>query len=153
MGDYLPSVKGPAWAGLAWVAALLGGWDVPMQTLALLNGVDILTGVAKAVYLGRAASDRCAIGVVKKFTMWLFVMTAVALDSLVLHVAQQDPHLRLLVILGWVVTESISIAENGRAMGLDLPPGFYSVLEGLRPKGRQDPPGPGPGPTGGGQAP
>lgn len=132
MNDYVPAIKAPLIGLVAAGLNLLGGWDVPLQTLAILNVADVISGVAKSILMGTIQSDLCARGILKKIVMWLFVVVAVALDALVTNYLGQDSHLRSVVVVGWCITETISVMENGRAMGLDVPPVITDALERLR---------------------
>lgn len=106
----------------------LGGWDIALQTLIIVIGLDYLTGVCKAIYNKKLNSTISFKGIVKKIGYLIIVAVAVELDN----ITGNTGAIRTLVIYFFVANEGISILENWGSMGLPLPQKVFDVLEQLK---------------------
>jgi toxin secretion/phage lysis holin len=107
---------------------LLGGWDIALQTLIIVMGLDYLTGVCKGIFNKKINSTIGVKGIIKKVGYLIVVAVAVELD----RIAGNTGAIRTLVIYFFVANEGISILENWGAMGLPLPKKIFDVLEQLK---------------------
>lgn len=126
--DYMPALKAPVVAVIGALLVLLGGWDVPMQALAVLQVLDLASGIAKGFATGQLSSQRCGRGVARKLLMWMLVALAVQVDRLL----GEGHEVRNVALVFWCVTEGVSILENAAAAGLPVPPILRQALERLR---------------------
>lgn len=106
----------------------LGGWDIALQTLLIVIGLDYLTGVCKAIYNKKLNSTISFKGIVKKIGYLIIVAVSVELDM----ITGNTGAIRTLVIYFFVANEGISILENWGSMGLPLPQKIFDVLEQLK---------------------
>ena len=106
----------------------LGGWDIALQTLLIVIGLDYLTGLCKAMYNKEINSTIGLKGIIKKVGYLIIVAVAVELD----RIAGNTGAIRTLVIYFFVANEGISIVENWGGMGLPLPQKIIDVLEQLK---------------------
>jgi len=132
MHDWIPTVKAPLASGIGALVggalSLLGGWDMPLRALLLLNLADLVSGLAKGYVTRKLSSESCGRGVVKKLLMWLTVAVAVQVDAMI----GQGNLAREGVLWFWAVVELISILENVAAAGLPIPPVLTQALAKLR---------------------
>lgn len=133
MKDYTPSLNVPALAvaGLGFVAALIGGFDVPAQALLVLQILDLAMGMLAAAYTGKLDSGECRKGAVRKLVQWAVVMAAVQADNLVGqgHLARTGA---LMVLCS---AEGLSVLELASVAGVKLPPQLQSMFAKLRESG------------------
>ncbi|HWP51668.1 MAG TPA: phage holin family protein [Clostridia bacterium] len=121
----------------AAVAALLGGWDMALQTLIGFMAVDYITGfVVAAVFHkstkteGGALSSAAGLrGLFKKGGMLMLVYVACRLDLLT-----GTAYMRDAVVIALVANETISITENLGLMGVPIPGVVTTAIETLKKK-------------------
>jgi toxin secretion/phage lysis holin len=96
-------------------------------TLLVLIHVDIFTGILVAANRKTLNSTISFRGITRKVFMLIFVGVASTLEPFAngLPLAQ-------LVAMGYIVTESISILENGAALGVPIPKILTDILVKLR---------------------
>ncbi len=113
-------------------AALLGGWDMALQTLVLFMGIDWVTGgiLLPVIFKKSPKSPKGTLesragwkGLIRKCMTLFFVLIAARLD-LLLH----TDYLRNAVCIGFIANEAVSILENAGLMGLPLP---ECIVEGI----------------------
>lgn len=122
----------------AFFAALLGGWDGGMITLAIFMAADWLTGLVVAGIFkkspktesGALESNAGLKGLCRKGAMLLLVIVAVRLDLM----ASLHGVLRTGVIVALVCNESLSILENVGLMGVNYPPIIKNAIDKLQGK-------------------
>lgn len=136
--------------GFSIFAYLVGGFDNLILSLAIMMGVDFvsgilvgakngyeqskrfhLTGVAEAVKVG-VSSKKAFIGLMRKSAMLLAVIVAVRLDMLM---GSEKGFLRNAMIMFFVGTEGISFIENLGKIGVTLPRQFTETFAQLTQKG------------------
>lgn len=121
----------------AVVAALLGGWDMALQTLVSFMAADYITGFAVAAVFhksnkteGGALSSAAGLrGLFKKGGMLLLVYVVCRLDLLT-----GTDYLRDTTVIALVSNETVSIAENLGLMGVPLPKIITKAVETLKNK-------------------
>lgn len=123
-----------AFALLAFLLKLLGGWDAALGLLLLLMGLDLVSGVflsflhksgqsAGGGFLSRALF----LGLSRKLLMLVLVMVGAATDGLMgTQIA------RLSVIGFYAANEALSVVENAALCGVPFPKGLLSALERFR---------------------
>lgn len=110
-----------------------GGWDVPIQLLAMIVLLDYITGVLKAVYCRQLNSEIGFKGIIKKIGYFVLVAVAVITDK----ITGNTGTIRTLVIYFFVANESLSILENWGTIGLPIPKKLRNILEQLK-SGKDD---------------
>lgn len=113
---------------LTGTSYLLGGFDSALLTLAIVMGLDYITGVCKAVKQKKLNSKTGALGILKKFGYLVVVALAVIIDRM----AGDTGAIRTIVIYFFVANDGLSILENWGAIGLPLPKKLFEVLEQLK---------------------
>ncbi len=121
----------------AAVAALLGGWDMALQTLTLFMALDYLTGMAVAGVFhkspkteGGALSSSAGLrGLFKKGGVLAVVLVSCRLDLLT-----GTDYLRDTVVIAFITNETVSILENVGLMGVPLPKIIIKAVETLKNK-------------------
>lgn len=92
------------------IASHLGGFDLLLKSLLLLAIFDFITRFTVNVYNKKGlSSGECFKGICKKVLMFIFV----ALSVIVENVTGNNIPLRDMVVVFYIVNESLSILENG----------------------------------------
>lgn len=105
----------------AFIADMLGGWDGNIIALVVLMCIDFIMGLLIAIFWGKSAkstngglsSAACWRGIIKKVCTLFVVVAAVQADKLI-----GMDFVRNTVIIGFCVSEIISILENAAVMGI-----------------------------------
>ena len=121
-------------AGAA-VAALLGGWDMALQTLVGFMAADYITGIIVAAVFrkssktpgGALSSEAGWRGLCKKGAMLVLVHIACSLDLLT-----GTGYLRDATVIALVANETVSILENLGLMGVPIPEILTKAIETLK---------------------
>ena len=124
----------------ATLAALLGGWDTALQTLAGFMAADYVTGIIVAAVFGKsnkteggALSSAAGLrGIFRKGGMLTLVYIACRLDLLI-----GANYIRDAVVAALVTNETVSIFENLGLMGVPVPPVITRALEVLKNKTKE----------------
>ena len=122
------------------IAALFGGWDGAMVTLAVFMAVDYAAGLIVAgVFHASGKSEGGALesragfkGLCRKGMTMLFVLVASRLDALL-----GTDYIRSGVIIGFAANELLSIVENAGLMGLPLPAAVTRAVDVLSARGEE----------------
>lgn len=125
----------------AFLAQLLGGWDVALQTLVSFMSVDFGTGLICAAIFhkspktagGALSSSESLRGLFKKGGMLLLVYIACRLDLLI-----GSNYIRDAVITALITNELISIIENLGLMGVPIPAVLSRTIEALKHKNDEE---------------
>lgn len=115
-------------AVLTAASYLLGGLDTALLTLAIVMGLDYITGICKAYKRKELNSKTGFLGILKKFGYFVIVALAVIIDRM----AGDTGAIRTMVIYFFVANDGLSILENWGAIGLPLPKKLFEVLEQLK---------------------
>ncbi len=122
------------------VALLFGGWDIALQTLVLLMGIDWITGgiLLPVIFKkspksenGRLESRAGWKGLCRKGMTLLFVLIAVRLD---LDLLMGTNYLRDAVCIAFIANEALSILENAGLMGMPIPEVLRQAIDILNGK-------------------
>lgn len=131
-GDKANLIWGGVVGGLTYVFG--GHWAIFVLFL-VLNVVDYVYGVLKAMATNTMSSAKGAKGVVKKVSYWVVIVLAFGLSCVFVEIgAAVGVDLGFLQLLGWfvlaiyIINEITSILENMVALGVDVPP---ILLKGL----------------------
>jgi len=122
-------------------ANLLGGWDMALRALMLFMATDYISGLivagvfkkSKKSETGKLESKAGFKGLCRKGMIIGIVFIAAQLDLL-----SGTDMIRNAVIIGYVVNEGVSIAENARLMGVTIPPIIDKALELLKKDGTKN---------------
>lgn len=95
---------------------LFGAWDVPLQILCVAVGLDYLSGMLKAFYLGEVSSKVGYKGIIKKVGIFFVVVVSQMADTLLGLVV-----FRSAVCLFFAANELISVLENVTLLGVPIP--------------------------------
>lgn len=120
------------------MAQCFGGWTTDLATLLIFMGVDFITGLMVGVLHKSQKTESGALsskvglkGLFKKCGMMLCVLVAYRLD-----VSLGINFVRTATIIGFIVNESISIIENAKLMGIEIPY-ISKAVELLKDKGEK----------------
>lgn len=124
------------------VAGLLGEWGVTLTVLAVMMGVDYLSGVIVAV-AGRSpktaegglSSKVGFIGLAKKGFIIIMVLMASLLDRVI---GTDGTMFRTMAVGYYIANEGLSVLENAALMGVPFPAKMKKALEILRDKSEKD---------------
>lgn len=113
----------------------IGGWDNEIAFLLCLIGVDIFTGILKAVKQKSLSSTSMRDGLFKKSIIILIIVLAVRGDFVIKdffgHPIMWNDHelyLRTAFCLWFMLEELISVIENADVLGVPLPKWLKDVL-------------------------
>lgn len=119
------------------VASLFGGWTASLTTLLIFMGIDYLSGLIVAgVFHNSPKTETGALesraglkGLIRKFTMLLFVLIGHRLDM-----ATGTNYIRDAVCIAFIANELLSIVENAGLMGIPIPAVIKNAIDILKKK-------------------
>ena len=122
------------------IASFFGGWTASLTTLLIFMGIDYVTGIVVAgVFHNSPKTETGALesraglkGLIRKFTMLLFVLVGHRLDM-----AVSATYIKDVVCIAFMVNELISIVENAGLMGLPIPAVIMNAIDILKKKGAE----------------
>lgn len=123
------------------IAQYLGGWDTALQTLIIFMAADYLTGlIVAAVFKNSPKTDTGALeskagfkGLFRKGAVLLVVLIGTRLDIMI----GTGELVRNATIIGFVISELVSILENIGLMGVELPPIIIQSIDILKKKSNE----------------
>ena len=118
------------------IAGLYGEWTTALSILAIMMGVDYITGVLVAIS-GRSpktdggglSSKIGFIGIAKKGFIMLIVLVATQLDRAIGNTAMV---FQTATVFYYIANEGLSILENAEAIGVPFPAFIRERLESMR---------------------
>lgn len=121
------------------IAGLFGGWDTGLVTLLIFMVLDYGSGLLVAAVFhkssktetGTLESKTCWKGLCKKCMTLVFVLMAHRIDLVI-----GTNYIRDMVIIGFIINETISLVENAGLMGLPLPAAVNDAIDILQKKGK-----------------
>ena len=121
---------------LGVIAGLYGEWTAALSILAIMMGVDYITGVLVAI-TGRSpktdggglSSKIGFIGIAKKGFIMLIVLVATQLDRAIGNTAMI---FQTATVFYYIANEGLSILENAEAIGVPFPAFIRERLESMR---------------------
>jgi toxin secretion/phage lysis holin len=116
---------------LAVIVSLLGGWSPVLAALAVLQCLDIVSGITVAAKTGQVSSKIGWAGLAKKLGTWI----AIAVLSLVEGLTGPELHLRDGGAIWYCAVEAISVTENLGEAGVPLPGILTDAIAVLKGKG------------------
>lgn len=118
------------------IAGFYGGWSEALTLLCILMIMDYVTGIVCAARgrslkteSGGLSSKVGFDGLLRKVFMLVLVAVAHVVDKVTGANIFQTA-----ITLFFIANEGISIAENAKLMGVDIPKGFMNALEVMRDK-------------------
>lgn len=122
------------------IASWFGGWTASLTTLLIFMGIDYVTGIVVAGVFhaspkttSGALESRAGLkGLIRKFTMLVFVLIGHRLDM-----AVGTSYIKDAVCIAFVANELISIVENAGLMGLPIPTVIMNAIDILTNKAEQ----------------
>lgn len=123
------------------VASLFGGWTASLTTLLIFMGIDYVSGLIVAgVFHNSPKTETGALesraglkGLIRKFTMLLFVLIGHRLD-----VAVGSSYIRDAICIAFMANELLSIVENAGLMGVPIPAVITNAIDILKKKANKD---------------
>ena len=124
----------------SFAASFFGGWTASLTTLLIFMGIDYLSGLIVAgVFHNSPKTETGALesraglkGLIRKFSMFLFVLIGHRLD-----VAVGTTYIRDAVCIAFMVNELINIVENAGLMGLPVPAIITNAIDILKKKSNE----------------
>ncbi len=120
----LEATAGGIGLGLAYI---FGGFDQLLVTFCVCVGLDYLTGILCAIFVGNVSSRAMAKGLIRKLGYFILIALAVQLD-----IVFRSEVLRIGTIGAFIGVEGLSIIENWGRIGLPLPKQLKNALEQFR---------------------
>lgn len=119
------------------VTSFFGGWTASLTTLLIFMGIDYLSGLVVAgvfhnspkTATGTLESRAGLKGLIRKFTMLLFVLIGHRLD-----VAVGTSYIRDAICIAFTANELLSIVENAGLMGVPIPAVITNAIDILKKK-------------------
>ena len=119
------------------LTALLGGWDLGIQTLVIFMAIDYITGLMIAGIFHKSPKTKSGSlssligwkGLCRKGMVLLIVSVAVRLDMLV-----GTDFIRDAVVIAYCTNEAISIVENAGIIGIPIPKPILNAIDTLKNK-------------------
>lgn len=116
--------------GAGVLLKLLGGWDIPLETLVIFMCIDYITGLCAAYRRKELCSGKGFLGIMKKSAVLFIIMLAVRIDLLM-----GTDYVRNAVCMVYIVNELLSITENAGIIGVPVPEQLKEAVKALRSKG------------------
>ena len=115
------------WLGAGFVSAI-GGIDGDIKVLFYLTVIDCITGFLKAMKDGNVLSKSLFVGfIIRKPAIYLAIATMYQLDH-ASFMSDINISLRICMITGCIIMESISIIENLTRLGIKFPGVIEKIL-------------------------
>lgn len=118
------------------IAGLYGEWTTALSILAIMMGVDYITGVLVAISGkspktdgGGLSSKIGFVGIAKKGFIMLIVLVATQLDKAIGNTAMI---FQTATVFYYIANEGLSILENAEAIGVPFPAFIKQRLESMR---------------------
>lgn len=116
---------------VSYLAYLMGGWDMGIQTLIIMVAVDYITGIMKALVQKNLNSYIGWKGLMKKCGIFITVIVSVQME----HITNQPDTIHNLVAFAFVANEGISILENLVEIGVPVPDIMIKFLKKMKDDG------------------
>ena len=120
-----------------YISSLFGGWDAAISTLVCFMAMDYITGLIVAGVFHKSGKTKSGAlesgvgwrGLCRKGMTLAVVLVACRLDTVI-----GSNLLRDAAVIGFIVNETISIAENAGLMGVQFPEPVMQAIEILKKK-------------------
>lgn len=122
------------------LSSVLGVLYIPVLLLVASNVIDYITGLFASPYRKQDINSYKSIrGITKKIGMWLLVVVGAIIDELIIYSVQTLGYtapftfLVACVVAIWIIcNECISILENLKDMGVNIPTFLQPLLKNIR---------------------
>lgn len=118
------------------IAGLYGEWTTALSILAIMMGVDYITGVLVAITgkspkteTGGLSSKVGFVGIARKGFVMLIVLVATQLDR---AISNSNMVFQTATVFYYIANEGLSILENADLMGVPFPAFIKERLESMR---------------------
>jgi len=123
--------------GFGALFVYVASWSNHISTLVSLMIIDFLFGLLTPILVGKSkkcpsgklSSQTCRRGLVKKCVVFMLIYVAWLLSKEVGVLALTDA-----VVMGFIVSETISIVENAAILGIPIPKVFLKLLRVMNEK-------------------
>lgn len=122
------AVDPPEWIKLpiGWllgaIASLLGGWDQPLQLMAIAQVADIVFGTWAGTKTEGFMPRKLADGIARKVGYWFVVVIAFSIDQYIVYQGMKSPvAVHEMAVLGFFVADTISALTNASIIGIPVP--------------------------------
>lgn len=110
------------------------GIDFSINTLILVMCIDYILGIALAIIghskhgNGKISSDIGYRGIIKKITVLLLVSLGAIIDDYLVINGIGFEYIKDISIVAFIINETISIIENSRYIGIEIPSIFEKII-------------------------
>lgn len=121
----------------SFIASIFGGWSASLTTLLIFMLLDYLSGLIVAgvfhnspkTETGTLESRAGLKGLIRKFTMLIFVLVGHRLD-----IAVGTSYIKDAVCIAFMTNELLSLLENAGLMGIPIPSVLKNAIDILKKK-------------------
>lgn len=113
---------------ISYIAWLMGGYDMSIQTLLIMVVADYVSGIMKAIIQKNLNSYIGWKGLIKKTGIFISIIVAVQIENII----KQPETIHNVLAFFFVVNEGISILENLTEIGVPVPAFLVKYLRGMR---------------------
>lgn len=122
------------------LSSVLGVLAVPILLVVACNIIDYITGLMASKYRSQDINSYRSIkGIQKKVCMWLLIAVGAIIDQLLLHTSEiagislPFQFLAACIVALWIIcNEIISILENVKDMGVDIPVFLEPLVKNIK---------------------
>lgn len=123
-------------AFLAYLGVMIGV-TMSIKTLIIVMAVDYLIGTSlamtgKSKHGMRLSSTIGYQGLIKKLTILLLVGVTAMIEAYLMSIGIHFEHIKEIAIVAFIINEIISIVENSRLAGLEVPGVISKLIETLK---------------------
>lgn len=121
---------------VGWLCFFIG-IDFSIKTLLLVMTIDYAIGISLAMIGiskhgdGKLSSKTGYKGLIKKITILLLVGLGAIIDDYLVASGISFEYIKDISVLAFIINESVSIIENSRLAGLNIPDVFTKLIEFL----------------------
>ena len=126
--------------GFVFLLCLFIGIDFSIRTLLLVMTIDYVIGISLAITGsskhgdGKLSSKIGYKGIVKKITILLLVALGAIIDEYLVSRGISFEYIKDISIIAFIINEIVSIVENSKLAGLEIPDIFTKLIEFLNIK-------------------
>lgn len=124
---------------VGWLCFFIG-IDFSIETLLLVMIIDYAIGISLAIIGsskhgdGRLSSKIGYKGLIKKITILLLVGLGAIIDKYLVASGISFEYIKDISVAAFIVNEIVSIIENSRLVGLEIPDSFTKLIEFFKKK-------------------
>lgn len=119
---------------VSYIAYLMGGYDMGIQSLLLMVAIDYVTGIMKALIQKNLNSYIGWKGFMKKCGIFITIIVSVQIEN----ITHQPESIHNLVAFAFVVNEGVSILENLIDIGVPVPNFLVKFLKKMKDDNEKD---------------